>query len=106
VTQDDLLFITTSNKRFGLDEDVLLEVPVINGQPVFVELEDMDPKADMLPTYEADNVLVMELMQIGAVPIRESFGEFDALFADFRPGNRAEELTSDMVLMLNALMPD
>jgi len=47
----------------------------------------------------------MELMQIGVVPVQQSFGELDALLADFAQQNRAEELTAEVATMLNALMP-
>lgn len=54
-----------NNYRYGVSNHTLLEVPVIGGEPVFVEPEDMNPPAEMARTAEYGGIYVLEYVQDG-----------------------------------------
>jgi hypothetical protein len=100
---DNRLLVATRSMRYGTDDVKLLDIPMIGGVPIFVELEDMDPPADLLPTFDSQDVMVLELVQPGGVLTAPKTDELESFLASFET-NRAEELVQRMVGMMSMIM--
>jgi len=103
--EDERLIIATRDMRYGVGRQHLFEVPILNGQPMFTGLEELDPPAALRPVVCTPEVTVLENTQSVDVLEAGAMGDFEAIMQSFS-SDKLERCLERMATMMALLIPD